>query len=62
MGPSPSAHTLSRREASKALAAVPAHALKQAAQVRDLTTVRHVVPGHLPQGGSHGGAARAQGG
>jgi hypothetical protein len=24
--------------------------------------VRHVVPGHLPQGGSHGGAARAQGG
>src|SRR5438874_9625048 len=34
-------------------AAVPAHTLKQAAQVRDLTTVRHVIPGHLPQGGSH---------
>jgi len=40
-------------EGVKALAAVPAYTLKQAVQVRDLTTVRHVVPGHLPQGGSH---------
>src|SRR5262249_30517645 len=41
-------------EGAEALTSVPAHALKQATQVRDLTTVRYVVPGHLPQGGSHG--------
>src|SRR5262249_21384825 len=41
-------------EGGQTLAAVPAHALKQAAQIRDLTTVCHVVPGHLSQGSSHG--------
>jgi hypothetical protein len=38
----------------QALAAVPAHTLKQTAPIRDLTTVCHVVPGPLSQGNSHG--------